>query len=212
MEKIIDGIINPKEFYKNDNIKILWILKEGNVDVNDYNKQRNICEEFKNGEHIKNALSIATFRKLIYASYWIFNNHLDWTEIPYSNDLECYKIVNKIAYININKYPAGNKSYDSELYRIYEENKKNLLSQIKDINPEVIIFGNTFKFFKNDLNSINWDIENSLQNFSEENNYYIVKNKGLIISAYHPAYPRLSNFQYSNEIKEIYKQYLKTKL
>ncbi|HBR11872.1 MAG TPA: hypothetical protein DD740_06645 [Chryseobacterium sp.] len=212
MEKIIDGIINPIEYYKKDNIKILWILKEGNVDINDYNKKRNICEEFKNGEHIKNARSIATFRKIIYASYWIFNREMNWDEIPCSNDLECYNIVNNIAYININKYPAGNKSYDSELYKIYEKEKKDLLNQIENINPEVIIFGNTFKFFKKDLHIINWDIQNTEQKFSEENNYYIVKNKGLIISAYHPAYPRLNNFKYSNEIKEIYTNYLKSKL
>ncbi|SFM59533.1 hypothetical protein SAMN05421738_10154 [Algoriella xinjiangensis] len=212
MREILDGIINPQEFYEESNIKILWILKEGNVSIEDYNKPRDLCEELRNGEHKKNALSIATFRKIIYSSYWLLNNDLNWEDIPFANEDECYNILNKIAYININKYPAGSKSYDSKLYKIYEENKIDLLNQIKKIDPEIIIFGNTFKFFKNDLKTINWKIDFNEQYSYENNNYYIIPNKGLCISAYHPAYPKLSDYNYSNEIKEISKKYINTKL
>ncbi len=70
MEIINDGIIDKVEYDKSL-VKILWILKEGNVAETDMNKQRDICEEFRSNSHKKNALSIPTFRKMIYATYGI---------------------------------------------------------------------------------------------------------------------------------------------
>jgi hypothetical protein len=64
--------VNEEDFHSEGNVKILWILKEANVSPEDIDKVRNLCEEFREGGHQKNALSVPTFRKMIYTSYWIY--------------------------------------------------------------------------------------------------------------------------------------------
>lgn len=90
---------------------------------------------------------------MIYTSYWILHPEMEWSDIPYANEDECYSVVNKIAYINVNKLPASNVSDDKKLAQVFDENKHVLLEQIKSIDPEVIIFGNTGKF-----SSIRWSL------------------------------------------------------
>jgi hypothetical protein len=101
MKEIKDGIIDKVEYDKSS-VKILWILKEGNVAEGDINKQRDICEEFRSDSHKKNALAIPTFRKMIYATYGILNPDVKWQDVPFANE-EAYDVVKQIAYININK-------------------------------------------------------------------------------------------------------------
>ena len=76
----------------------------------------------------------------------------------YANEDECYSVVNKIAYINVNKLPATNVSDDKNWLKFLMKNKHVLLEQIKSIDPEVIIFGNTGKFFIDKMESIGWDV------------------------------------------------------
>ncbi len=210
MKTIKDGIINPVEFNKKSNLKLLWILKEGNVADGDENLERDICEEFRLGYHQKHALAIPTFRKIIYASYWSHHQSKDWSELPYANEDEAYSILNKIAYININKFPAKNRSDYYVVQNYYYENRKKLLLQINEINPDVIIFGGTFKFFEmDDLASIGWEIKEKeyfdKHKIGTTTEFYKTKNNRLCINAYHPSYIRVSNEQYALEIKDIIK-------
>jgi len=73
MKSIKDGVVNTEIFNSEGNTKILWILKEGNVSSEDYDKQRDICEELREGAHMPNALSIPTFKRIIYTSYWLLH-------------------------------------------------------------------------------------------------------------------------------------------
>lgn len=206
MQKIKDGIVNTSIFNSKGNTKILWILKEGNVSPEDYDKERDICEELREGAHMQNALSIPTFKRIIYTSYWLLNPEKEWSDIPFANEEECYNAVNHIAYININKNPAGSVSNDNFLYEEFGKNKQSLLKQIKEINPELIIFGNTLKFFGNTLSEIGWDISDKLT-YDDNTDVYISKSKGLIINAYHPAYFKVSDKAYCEGIKNAYLKY-----
>jgi len=89
--------------------KILWILKEANVSQDDKEKEIDICEGFREDWHIKNALSLPTFRKMIYATYGIIKPSVEWQDVPFANK-ETYNVIKQIAYININKYPANSSS------------------------------------------------------------------------------------------------------
>ncbi|HQL71113.1 MAG TPA: hypothetical protein PLA77_09790, partial [Bacteroidales bacterium] len=108
MKKIKDGIVDLEK-YNQAKYKILWILKEGNVDENDKEIERDICDEFRNNKHKENACAIPTFRKVIYASFGILYPEISWREIPSANS-DGYEIIKEIAYINLNKYPGGNFS------------------------------------------------------------------------------------------------------
>ena len=208
MVEIKDGIVNEEDFHSEGNVKILWILKEANVSPEDIDKVRNLCEEFREGGHQKNALSVPTFRKMIYTSYWILHPEMEWSDIPYANEDECYSVVNKIAYINVNKLPASNVSDDKKLAQVFDENKHVLLEQIKSIDPEVIIFGNTGKFFIDNMESIGWDVSSENKNDDDPNaHYFVTPNKGIAINAYHPAYSRLKDKDYCYSIVEKFKLY-----
>ncbi len=66
---------------------------------------------------IKKMLLVLHFPKMIYTSYWILHPEMEWSDIPYANEDECYSVVNKIAYINVNKLPASNVSDDKKLVK-----------------------------------------------------------------------------------------------
>lgn len=213
MKKIVDGIVN-KERYAQAKPKIVWILKEGNVDPKDVNDERNICAEFDEDGHKENALAIPTFRKMIYATYGIFNPTTEWKEVPYAN-AEAYDVVKDIAYININKYPAGSQSNWNDIKQAYNENKEELIQQIASINPDIIIFGNTLQYFETeDLAKIGWNISDDKKQYVGDTHntaFYIVSSSKLCIHAYHPAYPKISDKIYWEEIKKAFEIWEKSK-
>lgn len=214
MKKIIDGKINHIEYDK-ASCKILWILKEANISEEDKEKEIDLCEGFRNNWHKKNALSVPTFRKMIYATYGILNPTIEWKNVPFANQ-EAYEVVQKIAYININKLPANSSSKDLEIKKIYEENKDELLNQIEDLKPNIIIFGNTLKYFEyDDLAKINWGILETEKKYADDstNNttYYIISDDKLCINAYHPSYPKIADKTYWEEIRKIFNQWKSNK-
>lgn len=207
MELIKDGIIDNEE-YKKSSVKVLWILKEGNVAEGDENKQRDLCEEFRLNLHKNNALSIPTFRKMIYATYGILYPDLEWHNVPFANE-DAYEVVKKIAYININKSPAGSTSNYKDIKKAYDDNKEELIKQISEINPEVIVFGNTLYYFDfKDLDKIGWTISNSARKYADEETkhtaFYKISSSKLCINAYHPAYPKIADKVYWDEIRKAY--------
>jgi hypothetical protein len=211
MKEIKDGIINSAE-YQTAATKILWVLKEGNVDAKDENKDRDICKEIRNGDHQKNALSIPTFRKMIYATFGILNSDVEYKNVPYANEDAAYYSLNKVAYLNINKLPGKGKSEYHLIKEAYNKYETLLLNQIKDINPHVMIFGNTLHYFdKEKLKELGWDLSSLEPKYFDNNKigkttvYYPISKDKLIIHAYHPAYTKMSNHQYYEEITTGFK-------
>ena len=207
MKEIIDGKINDTE-YNNSSCKILWILKEANISAEDKEKEIDVCEGFRNDWHKKNALSVPTFRKMIYATYGILNPTVEWENVPYANQ-EAYKVVQQIAYININKLPADSSSNDWEIKKAYNEGKNKLLMQIENLQPNIIIFGNTLKYFETeDLAKIGWDIKNTEKKYAEietkNTAFYIISDDKLCINAYHPSYPKIADKIYWQEIRKTF--------
>lgn len=215
MNKIIDGRVDSVKYDKSP-LKILWILKEANVAEEDKNKQIDVCEGFRSDWHIKNALSIPTFRKLIYATYGILNPSVEWQDVPFANK-EAYEVVKQIAYININKYPASSSSNDVDMKKAYDDNKVELLSQINELNPNVIVFGNTLKYFEyEDLDKIGWTISKTEKKYADDATYntafYEISSDKLCINAYHPSYPKISDKVYWSEIKKAFSNWKSNKI
>lgn len=204
MEEIKDGIINNK-LYKNSSPKVLWILKEGNVSEEDENTERNICDEIDNGQHIANALSIPTFRKMIYATYGIFKAETEWSEIPPANNPETYDIFRKVGYINVNKLPGKEKSEYHIIKQAYNKYERLLINQIKEMNPNIIIFGGTLQFFTYEACvEIGFDIRKVEKQTSNNSTctFYKISQEKLLINAKHPAYFKVSDKNYWAGIKD----------
>ncbi len=207
MKKIIDGKINDI-LYDIAACKILQILKEANISAEDKEKEIDICEGFRNDWHKKNALSVPTFRKMIYGTYGILNPTVEWDNIPFANQ-EAYEVVQQIAYININKFPANSSSNDSQIKEAYDNGKEDLIKQIEYLNPNIIIFGNTLKYFDlEDLSKIGWDILNTEKKYADDITYntvyYSISSNKLCIDAYHPSYPKIADKTYWDEIRRTY--------
>lgn len=212
--KIKDGIV-CSSFYNKARYKILWVLKEGNVDKADKNCERDICNEFLIDQHKKDACAIPTFRKIIYSTYGILNPEISWMNIPLANK-EAYEVIKEIAYININKEPGGAVSDNTEIRKIYERDRTKILEQIEQISPQIILFGGTEQFFsEEDLESIDWP-SNTKDRFTakaEGSDYKVIcyarsKNR-LIVCPTHPAYFKISDKDYCTSIHNAVRQWEK---
>jgi len=209
MVEIKDGIV-CKEEYDSSVIKMLWVLKEGNVAEKDETKSRDICEEIRTGWHIRNALRIPTFRKMIYATYGIFFPEEEWSNVPFANEDSAYNVLKQIAYININKMPGASKANYNNIKKAYEKYEKELLTQIGEYNPNIIVFGGTLHFFNTkELAKIGWNIIDTKKSYFDESkigtttSFFKISKDKLIINAYHPSYPGIKDKQYWLEIKSV---------
>ena len=88
--------------------------------------------------------------------------------------------------------PAHKTSSDTLLEESYQQWQKILFAQIELYKPEVIIFGNTFKFFKEDLIGKD-DLQPQFDNVGINSQLYI-KDGIKMIDAYHPAAIGVSSY------------------
>lgn len=98
---------------------------------------------------------------------------------------------------------------DWEIKKAYNEGKAKLLKQIEDLKPNVIIFGNTLKYFEiEDLAKIGWNFSNIEEKYAESTTkntaFYIISDDKLCINAYHPSYPKIADKTYWKEIREVF--------
>jgi hypothetical protein len=197
---ILDGIIDIEK-YSNSKKKIMWVLKEVNS-PNDTDKWdlRDAIKSLKTDFGIKAGWR-KTFEPIVYATYGILNN-CKWEEIPdVPDDPNIVDILHNIAYINVKKIPGGSVANNSELQEAYSENKI-ALAQIEAFNPDIVIFGNTIDFLKEDL-----DVDIKQEGY----NRFAIKNNRLYINTYHPQYvSRKGNDfgkEYFNNILQIVNNY-----
>ena len=138
--------------------------------------------------HPDESCRVPTWRKMIKTSYGIIN-HQPWNEELFRHiDRKMVKTVEKIAYINLSKMPGDKRSVDSKLKKNYSLWRNILFEQIEAYDPQIIIFGNTFKFFKEDM--IGLDIEPI-----KIGGYLDIyeRNGVLLFDAYHPSSSKFSN-------------------
>lgn len=111
-----------------------------------------------------------------------------WNDLPLIQDErdKFLEYLRSSAYLNINKMPAYKAS--GNLKKKYDNWSDIVLEQINCYEPDVIIFGNTFSYFKND------NIPFVVEGKSLQGEPYIVdayktiigEKVTLLIDAYHP--------------------------
>ena len=78
---------------------------------------------------------------------------------------------------------------------------KLLLKQIEEYEPDILIFGNTLKYF--DPKIFDWYLyenRNVLDEKTNNTHFYITKNNNLCINVYHPSYWSVKREVYCSEI------------
>ena len=150
IEPIPDGVYSAEKYLLAPT-QIMWILKEPYDDFDEngepYGGGWNLFGAFDNDD----AWSSRTWQPMIYSMYGLFNNQ-KWEDMDWiSDDKSMVNVLKQIAYINISKIPASTATNDNSLWDKYNLWKDILSKQIAIYAPKIIIFGNTFRYFKDDL-------------------------------------------------------------
>ena len=197
LEPITDGVADS-EAYIESNPKVMWVLKEPYDEIEDgkpYGGGWSIVDDCF--ASIEKRSIAPTWHSIIYIMYGVRHN-LKWDDIDYlSQDKSPAKVLKEIAYINVSKMPNKSETKDADLWDFYNLWQEILWKQIIVYNPDIIIFGNTFHLFKNDLS-----VRGNLKEISS-NGVWSWNNK-LLLAAYHP---QRKGKQYVDNIIDIISTY-----
>lgn len=189
-----DGIMN-NDLFSSEKIKILWILRETHRNFNVKNwwgRKEYLIKNLNPFDSEKEKGSkIYTWKPVARISYQILNGYES------NDDYELAASLEHIAIINLKKTPGG-KKVNKEYYAYLkdENNRKIFIEQIKKINPDVIICGNTLNQIKTSEINFRGDTEKIKQELSKhstnekymkKNSYFCYSNK-VFINPYHPSY------------------------
>lgn len=201
MAFVRDGIIDVAEYLKAP-IKILWILKEANSEkdnsLDDMRPNLKTLNDENNNIHPDWG---PTWRPIAYAMYGVFEE-MNYIDIPdmNGNAREIVKHMSKIAHINLKKYGGGSTAKPDILQKFYNSYKEFIHEQIEIINPDVMIFGNTFRYFAD----VYFEEKEKIQ---EQPNVFKYKDK-LLIDTSHPA-ARINKLEYCDGIINAVKKWNK---
>ncbi|MCD8101775.1 MAG: hypothetical protein LUE26_04270 [Alistipes sp.] len=194
----VDGIINPGRYF-HEPLKILWICKEPNSQA-EYNWSYRWC--FNDDGWIRDNKYTTFYKRLIYTTWGILEGGgCEWSDFPDLFNPDHYPVLfdclRRIAFINIKKNPGTSRSYDPEIRRHCEANKELLLSQIALADADVVIFGNTLRYFDKDDIAIP---AGSRPYVSPVRNHFYLAGGKLFINAWHPAYFAVDEKNYVMDI------------
>lgn len=195
---IYDGIVNVEKYLKSP-IKILWVLKEAHSSDDSLSDMREALMTLQEGDGIAPGWG-KTFKPIIYSIYGIQNN-LNWQEIP-DVDGNPYVLdsIKSTAYINVKKNAGGSQAVDKEIANFYEKYSELLNEQIDIINPDVIVFGGTMKYF-NPESFLRFGHERFRDESESHLQQYVFGDK-LLISAFHPNNRTITQQKYCDSIIE----------
>lgn len=181
---ITDGVCDFEGYLKS-NPKIMWILKEPNGQCPngalDDGGWSIVEESFRND--IEGTAKQPTWQTIIYVMYG-YQNGLMYDNMEYIHEkIEMAKVIQRIAYLNVNKMPGYNTSNKNYIEQCYAQWKPILDKQIETYNPDVIIFGHTFEHFRNHFE------EKGLEQIGKIPDWIDVykSSNRILLDAYHPA-------------------------
>ena len=146
---VTDGVACISDYLEASH-QVMWVLKEP-WEKEESGKYRGGWDIWDAWEDIEKPWKIPTWKRMIYISYGILSGKT-WSEMDdIRDDPKMQEVLNKIAYINISKMPADTKTNYKDLQIHYRNWYDILKEQIHVYAPDIIIFGNTFDFFKENL-------------------------------------------------------------
>lgn len=197
IEPIPDGVYSAEKYLLAPT-QIMWILKEPYDDFDEngepYGGGWNLFGAFDYDD----AWSSRTWQPMIYSMYGLFNNQ-KWEDMDWiSDDKSMANVLKQIAYINISKIPASTATNDNSLWDKYNLWKDILSKQIAIYAPKIIIFGNTFRYFKDDLVGADTNPKKSIEGIVD-----LYENGGVkYLDTYHPNQKMVERGAYVDSIIE----------
>lgn len=144
---VVDGILDEVS-WQSANPKIMFLLKESHISSNWYLIKGNPIDVTK-ATNPKNIHNIFRWNHLIKSA--VSKNKLpDFLESQQAL-IELIKddhMIRDIAYVNIKKCLGGSTSNSGDIRFFAEKDKGFLCEQISSINPDIILCGGTFEFYK----------------------------------------------------------------
>lgn len=198
---IEDGVHSPEKYFADD-IRISWMLKEPYDDNNGTGGGWALYDMFDEENQYKkfSGPHRATWHPITYVSYGIKNNFLKWDDMDYIRDNhQMLEVLKELAVMNVQKLPSLNLTITAMDHLHESMNKHNdlLLRQLELLNPNVLIFANTFHVYRSYL---------KLQNIKLEKHgsiNYLINDNRLYIDAYHPSQRTVKRVNYVNDIIEV---------
>lgn len=200
---ISDGVMQIDEYFSKE-IRLAWIIKEAYEEKDGTGGGWSYFDLYDKANF--DITNHSLFRKIIKTSYSIHNDFIKGENMD-EIDFEMKQIIKKVAIINTQKLPAKNYSRTNgkDLKESINKYSDLLERQLKLINPNVIIFGGTFQYYKDLLKFEDSEIVKG-------NVKYISKGDKLYIDAYHPSYWQISEEEYVNYIASVVEKWKSNKL
>lgn len=203
---ITDGIVN-ETVYWTCKYRILFLLKEpyDEIELSEtekvaygggWSEAMNLADENKIFENYKNK----TYNRIANVVWCILNEKKKNDE--QINLKQAFQMFNSIAIMNISKMPNLTLSDNSYISKCYDLWKPILLEQINLYNPDILIFGNTFSHYRNDIFN-DWQVP--LESVREHRPF--TRNGKLYLNWYHPCYFGISNEDYINPLLDDFWQW-----
>lgn len=188
LEPVLDGVADI-EGYLSSNPKIMWLLKEPWGDSTPAGNIKNRLWSFSEyfGDIENETLKDEQMWQVIIQVNYAIRNGLNWNQLEYIEDNpDMRDELKKIAYINLSKMPGNTTSSDSHLKECYPLWKDILFEQIELYKPDIIIFGNTLPYFKEDLQITGEPLYKTTSGKWNAHTYKQEDNR-ILIDAYHPS-------------------------
>jgi hypothetical protein len=200
-ESVYDGVLDCKKYLESA-YRICWVLKEpchkGDEKFGGRSLTGNILA--RNELYPGVVGNSPAWQPMAYVAYSLLNGFEPYNSMDYiSDDSKMAQSLNGIALINVNKMPANNRLNNNDIAEKYEYWKPILFWQLRQYDPHIIIFENTFKYFQEDLG-----IENR-EKRHEGHVDYVIKNNKIYLDAYHPAQTDIIRDVYIQNIINIVK-------
>lgn len=202
-DPITDGIVDI-DAYLSSFPNMLWILKEPWETLKDGERggRWSLTQDLIPRLIANNELGgIPTYRKMAYVTYSVFNEFVPYPNIPPLTDPLVGESLKRIAYINVNKFPGKTVSSAANIEFYYRRNRDVLKKQMAAINPDVVITGNIMHLFYEDFGLSRPQLQ------SEGSVDFCRKDGRLYVNAYHPAYWRVKEQKYVDDLVAVIKNH-----
>jgi hypothetical protein len=197
---ITDGVVDVEK-YLNSKPRICWVLKEAYCESGKGGGGWSLTGELLSGEHvydefIRGSPSRQTWEPVVYTTYALLHDFVAYGDMTRISDApEMAQCLNNIALVNVGKMPGDTRSNDADIAAKYEFWKPILHWQLKQYDPQIVIFGNTFQYFQRDLG-----ISDDERKQTGRETICVVKNKKIYVWAYHPAQTIITRDDYVQQI------------
>lgn len=215
---IYDGLLGNEKEWKKQDIRIMWVLKEAYSDFTPNGNPKgggwSFCDEIVKADVSKENYfplgrkrdSKNTWLNILYVSYGILKGKKELKDVEFceaDNKQDDLDILKKTAVINLSKMPGTTATNKSELRQKFTFWKDLVMEQINSYNPNIIIFGGTFEFFKMEDFGLNSGIKSKYCDFKTNKYKTIVykTDKAVLINTYHPL--RISHNGVNSILKGI---------